>query len=82
MEVIGRGNIVVNRIAKRRLDFARTIFEIRIQGMIDAANRFAKFDKIARMQLTELKARYEASDAKKRTEGAKSSWTVTSSMQH
>lgn len=79
MEVIGRGNIVKNRIEKRRLDFARNVFGIRLRGMRDSANRLEKFDKIAHMQLKALKARYDVSEAKKVNAGATSSWTVTSS---
>lgn len=83
MEVIGRGNIVKNRIGKGGIEFARKVFGIRLRGMINASTRFDKFDKLARIQLIELKARYEAMDARQKSEGASASslWTVTESMQ-
>lgn len=82
MEVIGRANIVKNRIEKRRLDFARHVFGTRLRGMIDAPDRLEKFDKIAREQLNGLKSRFQIKDATKTTAGTSSSWTVTSSSQN
>lgn len=63
MEVFGRQNILQNRIAKNKLEFARKIFAIRLRGAINETKRFEKFDKIAREQLKELKTRYEAKEA-------------------